>query len=197
MSVVLEKPKVTPEELLRLPKDRRYELVDGELVEKPMSAISGAIGGRILARIDRFVEERALGTVFNADTSYRCFPHAPDRVRRPDISFIRRERLGTEIWAEGYIPIAPDLVVEIVSPNDLVEVVEARVEDYLEAGTPLVWVVYPTTRTVRVQRVDRTGLSVKVGGELDGEQVLPGFRLPVREIFRPLEQLPPKAEAPA
>jgi Uma2 family endonuclease len=192
MSVVLEKPKVTPEELLRLPKDRRYELVDGELVEKPMSAISAVIGARILSRISGFVEERNLGAVLNADASYCCFPHAPDRVRRPDVSFIRRERLGPEVWSKGHIPIAPDLVVEIASPSDLVEVLEARVEDYLEAGTPLVWVVYPATRTVRVQRGDRTGLSLKLDGELDGEQVLPGFRLPVREIFRPLEQLPQK-----
>jgi Uma2 family endonuclease len=192
MSVVLEKPKVTPEELLRLPKDRRYELVDGELVEKPMSAISGITGGELLGLLHHFVRKHNLGLVLLAETGYRCFADDPDKVRKPDISFIGRDKISAELWETGFIRTVPDLVVEVLSPSDVSYEVDRRVQDYLSAGVKLVWVVHPQSRSVHVYRPGGQGVILSERDELDGEQVLPGFRLPVREIFRPLEQLPQK-----
>ncbi|MCS7168462.1 MAG: Uma2 family endonuclease [Gemmatales bacterium] len=194
MTNLLHKPKVTPEELLRMPKDRRYELVDGELLEKPMSAISSAVGLQLANRLAAFVESNDLGIVFNADASYRCFPNNPDRVRRPDISFIRKERITPELWQWGHIPLVPDLVVEVLSPHDLSKDTEERIDDYLEAGVPLIWVVQPATRRVYVYRPDRPGLILGPHDELTGEPVLPGLRLTVREIFSPLTRYGIKPE---
>jgi Uma2 family endonuclease len=84
------------------------------------------------------------------------------------------------------------LVVEVLSPSDVSYEVDRRVQDYLSAGVKLVWVVHPQSRSVHVYRPGGQGVILSERDELDGEQVLPGFRLPVREIFRPLEQLPQK-----
>jgi Uma2 family endonuclease len=197
MSVVLEKPKVTPEELLRLPKDRRYELVDGELVEKPMSATSGAVGGELMTLLGQHIRAQGLGALFNAETGYRCFADDPDKVRKPDISFIGRDKISAELWETGFIRTVPDLVVEVLSPSDVSYEVDRRVQDYLSAGVKLVWVVHPQSRSVHVYRPGGQGVILSERDELDGEQVLPGFRLPVREIFRPLEQLPQTGSGPS
>jgi Uma2 family endonuclease len=197
MSVVLEKPKVTPEELLRLPKDRRYELVDGELVEKPMSWISGALMVRLGRFLDAYCEQHGAGSVSGSDARFRCFPDDPDKVRLPDLVFIRKERLTPELGAAGFISVPPDLVVEVLSPSDVSYEVDRRVQDYLSAGVKLVWVVHPQSRSVHVYRPGGQGVILSERDELDGEQVLPGFRLPVREIFRPLEQLPQTGSGPS
>jgi Uma2 family endonuclease len=189
MTAVVDKPKVTPEDLLKLPRDRRYELVDGELVEKPMSAMAGAVCAELLFRLGTFLESTRQGTLFSADTGYQCFVKSPDKIRKPDISFIRKERITADLWKQGFIRIPPDLVVEVLSPSDSTSETERRVDDYLDAGVPLVWVVQPETRRVYVYRHGGTGLILREQDELTGEPVLPGFRLPVREIFRPLEQL--------
>ncbi|MCS7161350.1 MAG: Uma2 family endonuclease [Gemmatales bacterium] len=188
MSAILDKPKLTPADLLHLPKDRRYELVDGELVEKPMSAIASAVGLRLAIHLGTYVEANNLGIVFNADASYNCFPNKANRVRKPDISFIRKERITPELWQFGHMRMAPDLVVEVLSPNDTSVGTEERVEDYLQAGVPLVWVVQPATRRVYVYRQGGRGEILGEGEELRGEPVLPGFRVAVREIFQPLER---------
>ncbi|MCS7016431.1 MAG: Uma2 family endonuclease [Gemmatales bacterium] len=188
MSAILDKPKLTPADLLRLPKDRRYELVDGELVEKPMSAVAGAVNAKLAACIQRYAETNDLGLVFSTDTGYCCFPNKPNQVRKPDISFIRRERITPALWEPGHLRIRPDLVVEVVSPTDEVAEVDKRIRDYQEAGVPLIWVVHPESRQVDVHRLGERGEILGEGEELRGEPVLPGFRVAVREIFQPLER---------
>ena len=89
-------------------------------------------------------------------TAIKCFPHAPGMVRRPDVSFIRRGRLPGDVSPDGWIKIPPDLAVEVVSPNDVVEELEEKLEDYQKAGIPLVWVIYPKRRKARVFRLDGT-----------------------------------------
>ena len=93
-----------------------------------------------------------LGWVAGADASYQCFPAAARQVRKPDASFIRIDRLPAGEEPEGHCPIAPDLAVEVVSPNDLYSEVEEKVDDYLAAGVRLVWVIDPPTRTAHVHR---------------------------------------------
>ena len=178
----------TPADLLVMPDGNRYELIDGELVEQNVSTWSSFVAGKVYVRLQCFCEGRSLGWVFPEGTSYQCFPHAPERVRRAAASFIQGGRLTGSVAAEaGHTLIAPDLAVEVVSPGDLAYEVDAKVQDYLRAGVRLVWVVNPQVRTVEVHRTHSAGLILREQDELDGEDVLPDFRCKVGDFF----QLPP------
>ena len=184
MSTTLATPiEYTPEELLGLPDEKSFELVDGQLVERKMGAESSWVGARLIARLEPFCEENDLGWIFPADNGYQCFPHAPRLVRRPDVSFVRYDRLAGGVLPRGWIKIRPELVVEVVSPNDTAEELDEKLDDYERAGIPLVWVVYPKSRTVNVYRGDGLFRRVREEDELSGENIIPGFRCPVREIF--------------
>src|SRR5579859_1577977 len=152
MSILPPPTRVTPEDLLSLPDANGYELVDGRLVERQMGMESSKIALRIAFLIALFLEKRKLGDLFGSDTSYQCFPQAPDDVRRADVSFIRSGRFEGDRLPKGNCKIAPDLAVEVVSPNDLAFDVEEKVGLYLGAGVKSVWVVYPPTRTVKLHR---------------------------------------------
>lgn len=119
---------------------------------------------------------------------YRCFgdvfPDDPDRIRRPDASFIRMDRLRSGPLPQGHCDIVPDLVVEVISPNDLYGEVEDKVEEYLAAGVRLVWVIYPPHKAFRIHRANGSVQDLKATTELTGEDVIPGFRCPVSELFR-------------
>jgi Uma2 family endonuclease len=185
------KSRFTPADLLAMPDSKRFELVDGNLVERDMGWQSSWIGGKLLRLLGNFGEENGQGWVAPADASYQCFPDSPDKVRRPDVSFICRARLPGEIFPPGHCSIAPDLVAQVVSPNDLAYDVDERVHEYLGAGVHLVWVIYPETRSIMVHRPDGTGLRLEEGDELSGETVLPGFRVPVQDIFPPIPATKP------
>lgn len=125
--------------------------------------------------------DRGLGKISMAETGF-LVSRAPDTVRAPDLAFVSKARLPTE-RVTGWGTVIPDLVVEVVSPSDRATEVREKVEDWLRAGVRLVWVVYPSVRTVDVYR---PGSDVRVLGEadvLEGEDVVPGFSLPVRQIF--------------
>jgi Uma2 family endonuclease len=161
-----------------------YELIDGELVEQKMGAKSSWVGGRLTRLLDEFCEANRLRWVWPADTGYRCFG---DRrtVRKPDVSFIRAGRLPNEEIPDGDLQVAPDLVVEVVSPNDTVYELDAMVEEYVTAGVPQVWVVNPVTRRVLIHRLDGSANKLHPGQELSGEDVVPGFRCPVDAFMPP------------
>lgn len=170
-----------------MPDGIAYELVDGDLVERNMGLESSEIAGRIIVLIGLFLRSRALGRLFPPDAGYQCFLDDPNKVLRPDASFIRSGRLPGDKTPKGWGRIAPDLVVEVVSPNDIADDVEEKVTVWLNAGVALVWVVYPSTRTVRVHR-PRSSPQGRVSDltdadTLSGEDVLPGFSCAVREIF--------------
>jgi Uma2 family endonuclease len=192
MSTVETPTLYTPEDLLTMPDGDLYELVDGKLVERNMGAWSSYVGTRLLRRLGNFSEDHFLGWVFGSDASYQCFPHRPRLVRKPDISFIRLGRLPGERAPQGHTLIAPDLAVEVISPNDLAYDIDERVADFLAASTRLVWVVNPVQRTVLIYRHDGSIAGVREGGELDGEDAVPGFRCPVHLLF--VTPAPPTAE---
>jgi Uma2 family endonuclease len=183
MSTVATKQHCTPEDLLVMPDAVSYELVDGELLEREMGWKSSVIGGEVGFLLKAHCKAHNLGWVAPADASYQCFPDAPNKVRRPDVSFIRLERMPADEEPEGHCRIAPDLAVEVTSPNDLFDDVEEKVEEYLTAGVRLVWVVHPSTRTVRVRRADGTISLLREADELSGEDVVPGFRCRVSDLF--------------
>jgi Uma2 family endonuclease len=174
---------MSAEELLRLrgPEARR-ELVRGELiVREPAGFRHGDIAARLLIAVGAFVESRSLGRVFTAETGFRLRTN-PDTVRAPDVAFVRRDRLPDPA-PRGYAAIAPDLVIEVLSPDDRPGEVLSKVGDWLETGTALVWVVDPERRTSRVYRVDGSQELLTDADRLDGEGVLPEFHYELRRAF--------------
>ena len=175
---------MTADELLRKPDDGfRYELIRGELVKMPPSGQEhGDLAARVLVSLGQHVQTKRLGKVYAAETGFKLASN-PDHVRAPDAAFVRRERLEQLGEVEGFWPGAPDLVVEVVSPSDTFLEVQDKVFDWLDAGCRMVVVVTPRKRAVTVYR----SLSdVKVLGEtdvLDGADVVPGWRLPAKDLF--------------
>lgn len=184
MSTVLEKT-YTPEDLLAMPDRKNYELVDGHLVELNVSVLSSWVGGRMYRAVDSFVEEHQLGWAWGAALGYVCFADAPGKVRKPDVSFVRKERLPEGLTSEGYLYIPPDLAVEVISPNDSAYEVDHKAGEYLNAGVLLVWVINPVARTVIINRRDGSITGLREHDELSGEDVLPGFRCRVSTILPP------------
>ncbi len=176
---------MTAEELLALGEDVPGELVRGELREMaPPGAEHGAVVARLGWRLARYVEENGLGAVFVGDTGFQLASD-PDTVRGPDIAFVRRDRIPATGLPRGYWPGAPDLAVEVVCPSDRYEEVEERVADYLAAGSRAVWVVSPGLRTVTVRRPDTPPASFSEGDVLEAEDLFPGLRIRVAEVFLP------------
>lgn len=186
MSAITTPRALTPDDLLRLPDEGKgFELVNGELKELPMSAESSHIAGEIYLRIKLHCNAHQPGWVFSEGSSYRCFPDDPNRVRRADVSYLALERMSRDQYREsGHIAIAPDLVAEVVSPNDLAEDVEEKLDEWLGAGVRLVWIVNPATHTVRVHRADGGYAFLRGTDTLTAEGVLPGFACPVADLFR-------------
>jgi Uma2 family endonuclease len=186
MSTVASKTRFTPEDLLTMPDRDRYELVDGHLVEQNVSTWSSYVAGVVFQALHAYCQQNRLGWTLPEGTTYQCFPNAPAMVRRADVSFIRLERLSlAQATAEGHCPVVPDLVVEVISPNDTVYEVDAKVQLYLHAGTRLVWVVNPQQQIVEVHRATGLGTILRPNDELTGEDVVVGFRRRVGDLFQP------------
>lgn len=148
---------MTPDDFDRLPnppEGGKLELVDGKVVEMmTVSPEHGELQGEIFSALKSFVRKRGLGAVF-VETGFRLGRgRGMADVRGPDVSFVRADKLPPrEQRRSGSFHFAPDLAVEVVSPEDLDADVAKKVEDYLAAGTARVWVVRPDTRTVTVHR---------------------------------------------
>jgi Uma2 family endonuclease len=175
----------TPQDLLTMPDGDRYELVEGRLVDRDMGFQSGRVAGRLFQFMANHSDSTNAGWVLPSNVGYQCFPDDPTKVRKPDVSFIRRERLTADQEPEGHATLAPDLAVEVVSPNDVFENVSEKVREYLNAGVRLVWVVDPVGREVHVHRPDGPGSILRAEDELAGGEVLPGFRCRVGDLFKP------------
>ena len=134
MNVRIDKDIASPDDLAHIVDGDLYEFVHGMPVEKHMGAESDWIGTTLIGLLWSFCRPARLGLVFGPQTGYRCFPRHPNRLRKPDASFVARGRLPDDKPPKGDIAIAPDLAVEVVSPNDLVEELEEKVGDYLSAG---------------------------------------------------------------
>lgn len=179
--------RITPEELLKLPDGERYELVDGELVECEMSGKSIWLATWLSAQLVSFAMPRRLGYVMT-EVSIQCFA-ATEKVRRPDIAFFSSGRVCDAEFELGHLRVVPDLVVEIVSPNDLAYDISVKSEEYVTAGVRLIWVVHPETNSVDVLRADGTALHLRETQSLSGEDVIPGFEYPLIDLFRDTSEL--------
>ncbi len=184
MSIAAPVAEYTPEDLLKMPDANRFELIDGHLVERNMSMLATFVTARISRLLGNHCEDYRAGWVFSEGASYQCFPHAPGRVRRADISLFRGDRHNFEdLQLEGHCRYAPDLAVEVVSPNDQMYEVHAKVQEWLDAGVQLVWVVNPLERLVEIHRATGGGTILKRNDEITGEEVIPGFHCPISEFF--------------
>ena len=173
---------ITADELPRIqPSDKRVELVRGVMVvREPPGYRHGSIVARITYLLMRQVEPRSLGLVLAGDPGF-LVASDPDTVRAPDVAFIRRDRLP-DPPPRAFAAMAPDLAVEVLSPDDRPGEVLAKVADWLNAGSRLVWVVDPERRVARVYRHDGTETLLAPGDALDGEDVIPGFTCPLAAI---------------
>lgn len=174
---------VTPEQLAAMPDRKDFELVDGQLVERHMGNKSSWVTTRIAKLLSIYVDEHNLGWVFTTEAGYRLDPSRPNTLRKPDVSFVRFGRLPNEEPADAYDNLAPDWAIEVLSPGDTVIELEEKIVEYLSAGVRLVWVVNPDLKVVKVHVAGRPIEECRVGDELTGGEVMPGFRCPVASIF--------------
>ena len=183
MNAVAEMTAITPETLLAMPDEKDFELVKGELVERNMGSMSSWVASELLFLLRYYLKDHPIGLVFGADNGFQCFPDDPRKVRKPDVSFVRGDRLPGGIPPEGYLKVAPDLAVEVLSPNDLAIDVDRKVAEYLGAGVGLVWVVNPDVRIVRAHRPGGASAWLTEHDQLVGDDVLPGFSISVAALF--------------
>lgn len=174
---------MTADELERLDvPGKTTELVRGRLmVREPPGARHGSVAARLTYLIADFVYRNRLGAVFAQDTGFRIASN-PDTVRAPDVAFVARNPTRA-IPARGYAPFAPDLAVEIRSPDDTTSYLADKAADWLAAGTELVWVVDPDREEGWVYRRDGTTTTVPPNGAFDGERVLPGFSCALADVL--------------
>jgi Uma2 family endonuclease len=175
---------LTVEEFEQLPDDgKRYELIDGELREMaPTVNWHGEVESSLVIRLGGHVQAYGLGRVSCGEILY-IVRRNPDRVRAADIAFIRQERVPSLEARQHIMKVIPDLVVEILSKNDTVEEISDKIDDWLNAGVQMLWVVDPFRRTVTIYRPGYDPVLLGERATLEGDPVVPGFRCPVAEIF--------------
>ena len=176
--------QMTADELLAMPHNGyRCELVQGELRQMaPAGRQHGRIAAKIGSCLEAFVADNGLGETYAAETGF-IIDTAPDTVRAPDVSFVSRERAEATAEERGFFPGAPDLAVEVISPNDRDSEIEEKVSDWLRAGTQMVVVIDPYQRTAMVYRAPDDICILTEGDMLDGGDVVPGWRMPLADVF--------------
>ena len=180
----VHKKLFTAAELLKLSiPGKRLELVKGELFEMaPAGGRHGSVAMRLGILLGAYVIDHRLGETFAAETGF-ILRLNPDTVRAPDAAFVAADRLPGGEPPIGFVELAPDLAVEVLSPSDRPGEVAEKVEDWLRAGTRLVWVIDPATRSATVHRSLDDVQELSEDDRLDGEQVVPGFSCALGEVF--------------
>ena len=184
MVLPVENRPLTVEDLYAFPDDAfKYELQAGILLSEPLPGFRhGLVALRMARLLVEHVDREGLGAVVTNDTGF-VLARQPDTVRGPDVAFVARARLAQLEDAERAFPGAPDLAVEVLSPSNTPSGVRAKVADYLAAGARLVWVVDSESETVTVYRSLLAPRVLRRDADLDGEDVVPGFRAPVAGLF--------------
>ena len=184
MADIASSPLMTAEELCHLPDDgNRHELIDGVLTTMPPAGFEhGYVEVNVAVHVAQFVKQHQLGQVVGGETGF-FLGRGPDTVLAPDVAFVSTARLPAPDQRARFADVVPDLVVEIVSPSDRPGEVTEKALRWVEAGVGLTWVVHPERRMVAVYEPGGVVHLVHEDEELDGGEVLPGFRLPVVELF--------------
>jgi Uma2 family endonuclease len=184
MTVAAPTVHLTADEFYQLGDEARgYELIDGRLEEVNVAAKSSRVGNRISRRLDEYADRCGGGWAFPQDTGFRCFDGRT--VRKPDAAFIAGDRYTQEQYeSEGFITVCPDVVAEVISPRDVAYEVTAKRRQWLAAGVKVVWVVDPGDQTVYAYHADGSVRVFLSADTLTGEPVLPGFAVPVADLFK-------------
>lgn len=156
------------------------ELVDGTLVEKVMGQYESQLAAILMIEIGIFLKQNHLGILLGSDGGHRL---DIGLVRMPDVAFISNDRLDALKNRPAVVPFAPDLAVEVISPGNTDREMERKLQEYFDAGVKLVWYVYPEMQTVLVYRGADQVRELEIDDSLNGEDVLPGFHLSIREWF--------------
>jgi Uma2 family endonuclease len=186
MATAIADTQIDLDDLPSRDKDVWYEVVDGALVEK---AHMGAQADLVIVTLIGLIQAKCgrLGLCFSGHCGYKgIFSHDPKRLRYPDVSFVCSGRLPDDKPPRGHMQIVPDLIAEVVSPKDNAENVEERLMDFLKAGVRIAWLIYPSTRQVCVFHQGPAALRLGENDTLDGEDVLPGFSCPLKDLFASL-----------
>jgi Uma2 family endonuclease len=176
-----------PAEMTREPAieaDSLYEIVDGQRVEKPAMGNFQVWAASILVeRLGYFARTNGLGRVV-AEMLFKIHPDG-GRKRRPDVAFVSYERWerGRKITFDDGWDVIPDLAIEVVSPSNSAEAVNSKIAEYFKAGVKGVWVVYPMERQIYLYQSPKKTVILDSDDELDGGDLLPGFRLSLAELF--------------
>lgn len=195
MSVIADRTRTSIPEIPRFSPEPECERDDGEFLkgefqEKIVGWESEWIAGVLLSFLNAYVRPRRLGWVVGSNASYQCygeaFPEDPERYRKPDVSFIAHNRIGT--MPKGHCTIVPDLAVEVISPNDSFAEIDVKIDEYLKVGVKLVWIVVPDTRALHIHRIDGSTQTLKGQDELSGESVVPGFKCVLADLFPPVDE---------
>lgn len=174
---------ITGEELYQMPDLGRCELVDGRIVPlSPTGRPHGRATARLTTRLSNFVESHDLGEVLTTDPGVYT-RRDPDTVRAPDVTFISHDRLAG-CKEDGYLDVAPEIVVEVLSPTDRKGQVARKIEEYLAARVLRVWVLDSKRRQILVHRSNTDVQQFGIGDTLTDEELLPGFRLALSDLFR-------------
>ena len=177
---VLDPPSLVDGDCPGLEDASNLEFIDGRLVERNVSMESSWVSSDVMIVVGGFVRTNGLGAMTDADLGLRLFPDDPTRTRRADVAFTAK---GRAPQSSGYMRVAPDLVVEVVSPGDLAGDVLAKADEWLRAGVRMVWVVYPQNEVVHVYRRGERPIVLGAEDEIEGYDVIPGFRSTVAEFF--------------
>ena len=175
----------TADELFRTPADGyRYELIEGKLsMMSPAGGRHGRIAFRIARLLDIHVEQQQLGVVFAAETGF-LLSSAPDTVLAPDVAYVERSRHESLNDPVAYIPLAPDLAIEVLSPSDRFSRVESKSFAWLDAGSKLVLLVDPETESIHAYR-SRKQIEVFQRHEtIDCSDAVPGWSVTIEQVFR-------------
>jgi len=185
--VAPEKKVWTDEAFMALPDDgHHYEIVNGELIDMGNSgALHGYVCSLLLAALMSYILPKKLGVILDSSTAFKM---KNGNKRSPDISFFAKDRLqGITELPSGFLEGAPDLAVEVLSPGNTIEEIDEKIAEYFENGARLVWVISPTQHYVLVYRsAQEPDRLLKSIDSLDGEDVIPGFTLPVADLFQKL-----------
>jgi Uma2 family endonuclease len=159
-------------------RDRHFELIDGEIVEKMASFEPSEMALEIGRHFKNWLDDNPIGRVTGADGSYIL---SPEHEFMPDVGYISKARMPNKPACE--VPMAPDLAVEVKSPTDSIRAMREKAAVYLAHGTRMVWLVFPETQRVEIYTPDGEIIEVGIDGTLTGGDVLPGFTLAVRKLF--------------
>lgn len=179
------KTSFTADQLFAKAEDgNRYELIEGKLkMMSPAGSEHGKVAARILGRLMIHVEKHDLGEVFAAETGFRIAVN-PDTVRAPDAAFVSHQRLQTVEPTKAYLSLAPDLVVEVVSPSDAFSEVESKALQWLNAGCQLVLVADPDNETLQVYRDSQQRQDFRAGENFESGDVCKNWSLKVNDVFK-------------